>query len=266
MATLGQDLRAERERRSVSVKDVSDRTKIAARIISALEDDRWDEMPQNFFLKGMIKSYAQVIGADPAPFLAKLEEQMRIRSESPDQEHGFHGRKNREPADDAGAERSRPAARRKFVRAALVLLFLLLAATGGYWLFLRPEKSASSAIPSETAPIPLSRPAAVVPEEPKPAPVESGLRLEFRFNADSWMHIAADDVVVLEGIKPAGSTASLRAEREFIIQTGNAGGFDFTLNGRPGRPLGGSGVVLTDIRINSGNAGSFLRDDGGTGR
>ncbi len=256
MATLGQELRAERERRTLSIKDVSDRTKISTRFISALEDDRWDELPQKFFLKGVIKAYAQAIGADPALFLAKYKEQQRIRSESSD-EHNDSPRQKEHEAP--GKKRKRPV-----VLPVALVLFLLIAAAAGYWIFLKPERGPRPQIPSTRAPDPppiSSAPAVIAPEEQKAEPAETGLRLEFRFNADSWMHVAADGVVILNGIKPAGSTASLRAEREFIIQTGNAGGFDFTLNGRPGRPLGGSGVVLTDIRINSENAGTFLREE-----
>lgn len=256
MATLGQELRAERERRTLSVKDVSDRTKISTRFISALEDDRWDELPQKFFLKGVIKAHAQAIGADPSPFLAKYKEQQRIRSESSD-EHGHSPRQKEHEAP--GEKRKRPV-----VLPVASVIFLLIAAAAGYWIFLKPERGPGPQVPStrETAPLPVvSAPGADTLEEQKAEPAETGLRLEFRFNADSWMHVAADGVVILDGIKPAGSTASLRAEREFIIQTGNAGGFDFTLNGRPGRPLGGSGVVLTDIRINSENAGTFLREE-----
>src|SRR4030042_3706208 len=105
MATLGQELRAERERRTLSVKDVSDQTRISARFISALENDRWDEMPQNFFLKGVIKAHAQAIGADPAPFLAKYKEQQRIRSESSD-ELGDSPRQKKHEAP--GKKRKRP--------------------------------------------------------------------------------------------------------------------------------------------------------------
>ncbi|HPH44924.1 MAG TPA: DUF4115 domain-containing protein, partial [Candidatus Aminicenantes bacterium] len=146
----------------------------------------------------------------------------------------------------------------------LAALLVLGAAAAGYLLFLKPgEKSAppvsSTEIPAPQTEAALPEPAAA--KEPEPVPAETGLRLELRFNADSWMHISADGVVVMDGIKPAGSTASLRAEREFILQTGNAGGFDFTLNGRPGRPLGGSGVVLTDIRITRDNSATFLREE-----
>jgi cytoskeletal protein RodZ len=265
MATLGQDLREARERRTLSVKDVADRTKIASRILTALENDRWEEMPrQLFLLKGVIKAYAEAIGADPAPFLAKYEGRQRLPSEAPEKDRIPLRRKKREVLEEINFESEKPQARKRIFRVFLVILFLLLAAAAGYWFFLKPGREPAGQIPPKETPAPLpavSTPAVIAPEKKSPETAETGLRLEFRFNADCWMHIAADGVVVLDGIKPAGSTATLRAEREFIIQTGNAGGFDFLLNGRPGRPLGGSGIVLTDIRITSDNAGTFFREE-----
>ncbi|MCX6565210.1 MAG: helix-turn-helix domain-containing protein [Candidatus Aminicenantes bacterium] len=264
MATLGQELREERERRTLSVKDVADRTKIASRILTALENDRWEEMPQKIFLKGVIKAYAQAIGADPALFLDKYEEQQKAHAETPEKDRGPLGRKKYEAPEEIMRESEKTPARRKIFRVFFVFLFLFLAAAAGYWFFLKPGRGpAPQVLPRETpAPLPaVSTPAVIAPEKEPPETAETGLRLEFRFNADCWMHIAADGVVILDGIKPAGSTATLRAEREFIIQTGNAGGFDFMLNGQPGRPLGGPGIVLTDIRINSDNAGTFFRKE-----
>ena len=50
----------------------------------------------------------------------------------------------------------------------------------------------------------------------------------------------------------------MNAERLIVLSTGNAGGLDFTLNGKPARPLGKSGVVMTDIRLTPDNFKSFL--------
>ncbi len=82
MATLGQELRTEREKHSLSLKDISDRTKVGLRYLVALEEDRWEEMPK-FFIRSIIKAHAQAMGVDPEPFLARYEEQEKARLESP---------------------------------------------------------------------------------------------------------------------------------------------------------------------------------------
>lgn len=264
MATLGQELKEERERKALSLKDISDRTKIGTRILIALENDRWSEMPQKFFLKGVIKTYAEAIGADPAVYLAKYEEQLAARSEAADKDRVARGWKKPEPQNNIGLDPEKAPGRRRWLRAFLVTAILLAAAAAVIFLIIKPgRKHAVSDRPAKVAaPIAaVAAPAETSTKEAEPKAVETGLRLEFRFQADCWMHVTADRVVVMDGIQTAGSRAERRAEKEFIIQTGNAGGFDFTLNGKPGRTLGGAGVVLTDIRINADNAATFLREE-----
>ena len=84
------------------------------------------------------------------------------------------------------------------------------------------------------------------------------LRLEFEFLAATWMHVTADGALVLEGIRKAGTREKCEARMEIVLQTGNAGGFRLRINGRPVRPLGQSGKVLTDVRIRHDNLGQFL--------
>lgn len=263
MATLGQELREERERRSISLRDISDRTKIGTRILIALENDHWELMPQKFFIKGVIKAYAQAIGADPAVFLAKYDDQREERPEFMEKYRNTTARKaGRIPDEDLIKSGEQPA--RSFRKFLIAGAAVLLAAAAVYFILIKPGSSRPQTTPQESsspAPTAAIPPAETKPAEEKPTVVETGLRLEFQFTADSWMYVTADGVVVMNGISAGGSKAEIRAEKEFVLQTGNAGGFDFTLNGRPGRPLGGPGRVLTDIRINLDNFGTFLKEE-----
>lgn len=262
MTTLGQELREERERRSISLKDISDQTKIGLRILTALESDRWELMPQNFFIRGVIKAYTQTIGVDPGIFLAKYDAQRQSGQDAAERDHGGAVRKGASAPDEdlfESSERSRiPSRGIIFAGAGLLLVSIVV-----YFLFLHP----ASPEPAPPVATETSSPAAVTAgetppaEEVKPAAVETGLRLEFRFADESWMHVTADGAVVMNGTWAGGTRSEVRAEREIVIHTGNAGGFEFTLNGRPGRPLGGPGVVLTDVRINLENAASFLKEE-----
>ena len=59
MAALGQALREEREARNISLEEIASATKIVPRYLEALEADHLDQMPGGFFVKGIIRSYAQ---------------------------------------------------------------------------------------------------------------------------------------------------------------------------------------------------------------
>ncbi len=106
-------------------------------------------------------------------------------------------------------------------------------------------------------------PAAAEPAAPKPEPAPAaeayqGLTIEIVFEAETWMQVYADGQIQVDGLFPAGATAQAHAGQKLLIHTGNAGGFTFKLNGRPAKPLGRSGVVLTDVKITLENIKDFL--------
>ncbi len=57
-------LRTIRVARGMSLDDVSARLKYAPRLIDALENERWDELPKGIGLKTLAKNYARLLGVD----------------------------------------------------------------------------------------------------------------------------------------------------------------------------------------------------------
>ena len=72
---FGSYLKHERELRGVSLEEISGATNIHIRYLQALEDNKFDEIPGEVFIKGYIRSYAVNIGAD-------VEEMQNIYKES----------------------------------------------------------------------------------------------------------------------------------------------------------------------------------------
>ena len=63
--SLGGWLRAQREARGVSLRDIADASKISLRYLEALEQDRLEVLPAPIFTKGFLREYARVVGLDP---------------------------------------------------------------------------------------------------------------------------------------------------------------------------------------------------------
>ena len=74
MATLGQELKQERESRNISLDEMASATKIVGRYLAALEEDRLDTMPGGFFIKGIIRTYAKYLGLDETEILRRYVE------------------------------------------------------------------------------------------------------------------------------------------------------------------------------------------------
>jgi cytoskeleton protein RodZ len=72
---FGSYLKHERELRGVPLEEISGATKINIRFLKALEENSFDELPGEVFIKGYIRSYANIIGSD-------VEEMLNIYKES----------------------------------------------------------------------------------------------------------------------------------------------------------------------------------------
>ena len=64
MASFGAQLKQERERKGVTLEDISLTTKIGTRMLRALEEEHFDQLPGGIFNKGFIRAYARCLGMD----------------------------------------------------------------------------------------------------------------------------------------------------------------------------------------------------------
>ena len=64
MGSFGDRLRKEREERGITLDDISLTTKIGTRLLRALEEEKFDQLPGGIFNKGFVRAYARHIGVD----------------------------------------------------------------------------------------------------------------------------------------------------------------------------------------------------------
>lgn len=62
MGEFGDKFRKAREKKELSLDDVSNVTKIGARMLHAIEEERFDQLPGGVFNKGFIRAYAKHLG------------------------------------------------------------------------------------------------------------------------------------------------------------------------------------------------------------
>ena len=70
---LGQLLIAARERWNLSAADLARQLRLALRQVQALEENRFEALPGNTFVRGFIRNYARVVQTEPEVFLAAYE-------------------------------------------------------------------------------------------------------------------------------------------------------------------------------------------------
>jgi cytoskeleton protein RodZ len=64
LPSFGQKLKAEREKRSITLDQISLTTKIGTRMLQALEEDKFSQLPGGIFNKGFVRAYARCVGID----------------------------------------------------------------------------------------------------------------------------------------------------------------------------------------------------------
>jgi transcriptional regulator with XRE-family HTH domain len=81
--TLGTWLRRERERRGVSLTDISEQTKLSVPLLQGLEADDLSRWPGGIFRRAFARSYATAIGVDPDVVVRRIEEAHPSNDASP---------------------------------------------------------------------------------------------------------------------------------------------------------------------------------------
>jgi cytoskeleton protein RodZ len=251
MASLGQDLKRERELRGISLQEIADSTRISLRYLQAIEEDRLDIIPGQFFVRAILRSYARSVGLDENQVLNKYQEKMMFEEQLEYQE----AKKRTTPPR---LQRSKKALVLALglvvlVGAAALLYLLVFSSPDANRVPLKPpvrtEPEAAASVPSVSSPQRSQEPAI---EERK------SLDLNFSFLEDTWIQVSADGRMIWDGTKKSGESLQVKAEREVILSTGNAGGMSFTINGEDTKPLGPRGAVRKDIAITLDNYRQYL--------
>jgi Helix-turn-helix domain len=75
--TLGAYLRAERERRDLALRTISESTKVSLPLLEGLESDDISRWPGGIFRRAFVRSYAEAVGLDPDDVFQRFERQYR---------------------------------------------------------------------------------------------------------------------------------------------------------------------------------------------
>ncbi len=77
MSSFGETLKRERESRQISLREISEATKINIRYLDALERNEFRHLPGGVFNKGFVRAFAQFVGVDPEAMVAAYLQELR---------------------------------------------------------------------------------------------------------------------------------------------------------------------------------------------
>ena len=249
LASFGEELRREREIRGISLKEISDATKISKRFLDALERNDHKTLPAPVFTRGFVREYARYVGLNAEEmvnrynFAASTDD----RIEKPPAVAKY-ATPPKDISPRPAPKRGIPPAITRVDRGLILTLFIGLALSGvAYWAMQykkeRDRADAANLIPVTT------RAATAPPATPAPAPApkpdDSKLRMTVEVTSNSWVTLEADGKTVLNAEVVSGDKRDFEAAEQFRFRTiGNAAGLTLTLNGARVPPLGEDGEVV----------------------
>ena len=268
MGSFGDRLKKEREQRSISLDDISLSTKIGTRMLRALEEEKFDQLPGGIFNKGFVRAYARHLGLDEeqaiADYMAALgASQVRASTEAeaakpaPAPEHPQPDQ--RKVRDDQPVP--------EIPWTLLALLLLLIALAFASWNYYHREQRNESVSPNGTSPrVSETGSAPGTPAQgsqatgaspannasPASGQPSSASRGAFTVllkgneqSEESWVSIAVDGNPPVEAMLSAPTQKEIQANKEVVVKAGNVGALDFFFNGKKLPSQGQYGVVKT---------------------
>jgi cytoskeleton protein RodZ len=283
LPSFGEKLKKEREKRKITLEQISVSTKIGTRLLQALEEDKFNQLPGGIFNKGFVRAYSRFVGLDEDQTVADY---LQASGDAPpvSTEIASHEDATRENAGNVGQlQASSDGPSRKIPWGPLAATLFVIAIALYLWSHYRHEHTgqsasaapatatSSSATPSSNetpgsvtgkvtgqdshagSPVSSSPNAgpAVAAKTPQNvststrAPVAGEFTVDIQAREESWISLTVDGKTISSELLEAGNERSANGRNEIIVKIGNAGGVDLKFNGRKLDTVGEFGEVKT---------------------
>ena len=73
MSDIGDKLKNARKANGMTIEDIEKITKIQRRYLYAIEENQFDQLPGDFYVRAFIKQYAQVVGLNGKELLDEYQ-------------------------------------------------------------------------------------------------------------------------------------------------------------------------------------------------
>lgn len=233
--TAGARLRRAREEAGLSLKQVSERTKIPERHLGLIEEGQYSGLPARTYATGFARSYAKALGIDDAAIVDAVRGELALN----EPEHPRRTIQTFEPGDPSRL----PSSALAWVAGLLALVLIV----GGlaYW---RSGSSASdelpSLLPSETA-----SPAA---SQPAVAAAPAGGAVVFTATAaDVWVKFYdGEGVQLLQKQLALGESYTVPADSaQVLLWTARPDALAITVGGQPVPKLADEQRMMKDVPV-----------------
>jgi cytoskeletal protein RodZ len=250
MPGLGEEFRAAREARHLSLSDVSEQIHIRSVYLQSIEAEDWSSIAAPVYVRGFVRTYARFLGLDQESAVERLTAMLGDAAPKPHDPVPVKPIRRRSTSGAGGASR----APSPWLWVGIVVAAFLVGVVGyKYYEYEQTGGSAVADVPSPAASAasgggPGQRStggtgAATAVPAASPKADKIAQTLVVSVTQTSWLLVKIDGEQIVEGIYPAGTVKKFHG-KSAIIRAGNAGGVELTVNGKKLGPLGDAGAVV----------------------
>ena len=236
--TVGAQVAAARERAGMSVREVSERTRIRGSVVEAIERDDFTLCGGDVYAKGHLRSIGTAVGADSAAWVAEYDR--------------LHGTAAPTATEVFESETFSPVKLRRGVNWSAIMAAALVVAVG----LVAWQVTTSSDDPTRdtatvaepTSSTPSQSPSAEPSDDPtevaQAEPQDVTVRIATVPGGASWVQVSRPDgTVIYSATLGDGQSKTFRDDKRLDFVIGNAAGVELTVNGQDIGSPGGSGEV-----------------------
>ena len=240
--SVGLRLRSAREVAGLSLADISARTRIPQRHLSALEDGRFADLASATYAIGFARAYARSVGLDEARIAAEVRAE--IASEEPD--------RPRPPTFEPGDPARVPGPRLAWL-AALAAIVLAVAVFVFWRSYLSPSASLAELSPEQSATPGGTTPAAAPSGAPRTAAAAAGPVVFTALEPGIWVKFYdASGQQLMQKQMARGETYAVPPEAQGPqVWTGRPDALAITVGGRPVPPLADRQTIVKNVPVSA---------------
>ena len=266
----GDLLQAAREAHGLTIEDLTRSTKIGGQTLIALEEGNVNRLPATIFTRGFLKAYAREVGLDPDEtadlYLAQLApETLADDGENARLKVAVPARRTEVLAYDDDISRflaDRQAGRMGWLLTAAAAVGLVVYVWSFTWRDrVTPEQVAAAPPVATDAARAGGETQTSAASDATPATIETPigpLQIQLKPTGPCWLAAAADGNPVFARLLQGGEEETIQVHDELVLRVGDPSALSFSINRRPGRPLGTAGEPV-NVRINKDNFREFLQ-------
>ena len=250
---VGKTLAAERRSQGKTLVEIQTSTRVMGRLLQALEEERWDDLPSPVYVKGYIQNYAHALGIDAAPLLAEYAADQASRAAAP--------RLERIPGRTVVPHRREvhEVPRQVWISLAIGVVLVALAFWGISAVLSSdgapppiPPAGVTTSTPETTATAPgitgtEAEPTTVTATPASDAPDGFELVVNVAAGESSWLKIEVDGLTAYEGTLPGGQEKRYTVTGDAFVRIGKPASVTVTRDGEPVPVPLGQGIA--EVRI-----------------